>query len=173
MSKRFGRNQKRKLKAELEKLQVIATERDYLHQRLRSVETRLNTWAQTMNHHLGSLHPLNEVVKQQYLQRVPFVEERYRFQAIPDFNAVMKDVLSHHSLSTEATCKYIETVLHQVSFRRDIAGCRVIAELIAPDKQCYYAIDDQMLYEGRTDPRFIKWLSDEIAQGLSCHIATK
>lgn len=173
MSKRFGRNQKRKMREELSNLEYLKNEseglKNYYRDKFHDYELRLTSWAKRMNHLVGPEHPLNEEIHRIFLKRNPNIHERFKFMKPTRLS--LTDALDKSLSDPYIASEFIQTVLHTVDLRRDTNTFRVIVQLLAPDKQCYYAIDDQILYEGRTDPKFIYWLSESIAHKLSEHIA--
>jgi hypothetical protein len=164
MSKRFGRNQKRKMREEMTRLKE---EHRYSTIKALNLESRMSLWARQMNSYLGPSHPLNERIQTIVLSRNPVLSDRYRFMKPISFQEIMNQSLEDISIARD----YIETVLHLVSVRKDDIGYSVIAELVSQDKQCYYAIDESYLKNGRQDPRFVHWLSKELAVKLSEHIS--
>lgn len=167
MSKRFGRNQKRKMREQIAHLEKKAIEGDWWRTESLSLESRLVNWARSMNSYLGSDHPLNERIHKITLQRVPYLEERLRFNKPLTLQKAMDINLSDFSTA----CEYIDTVLHVVNVHRDKVSHSVRVELLSPDQRSYFAIDESELKNGRRDPRFIHWMSEEIASRLSEHVS--
>jgi ribosomal protein S10 len=169
MAKRFGRNQKRKMRSEIERLHRVDSDRQKWMYKALNTESRLISWAKRMNSIIGPEHPLNESVQRIMVQRVPNIYEKYRFRESYRMN--ISDALTAAMISPEIALNYIKTVLHVIDVQRDKITPSVTVKLMAPDKQCYYAIDEQELQEGRRDSRFVQWISDELALKLSAFIS--
>jgi hypothetical protein len=165
MSKRFGRNQKRRMREEMTRLQ----RQSYADSvKAFNLQSRMVSWAKSMKSYVGTHHPLNEEVERIMLQRCPHLQERYRFMAPVKLSTLLDQSLNYLDVAQE----YIQTVLHVVSIRRDEIRPSIIAELVSPDKQCFYAIDEDFLNQGRKDSKFVHWLSDELAIKLASHISS-
>lgn len=167
MAKRFGRNQKRRMREEIAHLEKKVIEGESWRNKSLSLEGRLVNWARSMNSYLGSEHPLNEQIHKIMLQRVPYLDERLRFSGRRSLQHAMDINLSDFT----TTCEYINAVLHIVNVHRDKVPHSVRVELLSPDQRSYYAIDESWLKNGRKDPKFINWMSEEIAVRLSEHVS--
>lgn len=169
VSKRFGRNQRRRMRENLalaaQREAGLARDLRYVGDRAEDLQSRMLDWARIIHHHLGDEHPFNEKIVERVEKRVPELAERRRFMPLdrtPAWQSLGK-LMTYGEVARE----FLETVTHLVEMKPDVISMGVHLIVRAPDKSAAYMIDDRALYPGRRDPRFVRFLADEIARKLA------
>jgi hypothetical protein len=173
VSKRFGRNQRRKLReqiqTEAERVQFMQGQQMMLSDRIRGLEGRLTNWARAINSQLGPEHPMNERIYEMVVERLPYANEIRRFAETPRFSS--QEAMSRTLEDASVALTYVEAVTHLVELEPARFGFSVRALLHSRDGSTAYMIDRQVLRDGRRDPRFVQWLANELAEKLSRQLA--
>jgi hypothetical protein len=137
--------------------------------RANQLEARLRQWARAINSQLGPEHPLNERIYEMTAQRAPRVNELTRFAERPRLS--LCEVMDRSLSDITVSIAYVEAVTHLVELEPERFGFSVRALLQSRDGSTAYLIDRQVLRDGRRDPRFVEWVSKEIARKLSRQLA--
>lgn len=173
MSKRFGRNQKRKLRADVERFRGaadrLADKVTAETRRYGELEGRVEDWSRAILSQLGPGHPFNERIMELVEKRLPELYERRRFSP-PGREMTSYQTLERHTAHPRVAQAIIEAVAHLVEVGADRVTPTVRCIIRAPDKSAAYMIDERALQDGRRDPRFVTWISREVARKLAQHL---
>lgn len=173
--KRFGRNQRRKLREQVAALEAagadLARSTKELVVEKRVLQDRLIEWARSIHSQLGPEHPFNEDIAEMLQGYLPRLVEFTRFVEQPRASF-------HQRVGVSLACgsvalRYVNAVTHLVELYPDRVDYTIRVVLRGPDDASAYLIDLRELQKGRSDPRFVKWIAAEIARKLGHHLAKR
>lgn len=170
MSKRFGRNQKRKMREEIQRKDNALDEcfrlQDGLEQNLRDLRYKMEMWARDIVHVFGRDTPFADEYGRRATSYTPRAGDRLQFSPPP--RPMQLRELQAMTLEDTVTVsrRVIEAFVAVLDIYPDKFEPRILVELDAGQiGRSYYAIDRKMLES--LPPRAVEGIAVQIAEGLA------
>lgn len=170
MGKRFGRNQKRKMREEIQRKDNALDEcfrlRDGLERNLRDLHFKMEGWARDIVHVFGRDTPFAAEYGRRAISYIPRAGDRLQFSPPP--RPMQLHELQAMTLEDAVTVsrRVLEAFVTVLDVYPDKFEPRILVELDAGNVgRSYYAIDRTMLES--LPPRAVEGIAAEIAKGLA------
>ena len=167
MAKRFGRNQKRRLReeaqTEINRFKGIALEEQKKFLRYTS---EIESWARDIVHHFGSDSVFNKNLKRIRVSHVP--SPYYNLGAS---SRIKLPNTFDNEVPFATSYEIIRALVLSLRVYDEPRDHRVYVQLESPDGKCYMAVDKQTLHD--MPPRVVNELAVHIANELSQHVGKR